>query len=39
MASRNACRAALTQASIREQYVSSADSSRVSPDGYALDIA
>ncbi len=38
-ATRNACRAALTPEAIRTQYVTGADASRVSPDGYTLDIA
>ena len=38
-ATRNACRAALTSEAIRTQYVTGADASRVSPDGYTLDIA
>lgn len=36
---RNATRAALTPEAIRTQYVTGADASRVSPDGYTLDIA
>ncbi len=36
---RNACRAALTPEAIRSQYITGADASRVSPDGYTLDIA
>ncbi len=37
--SRDACRAALTPEATRFQYLEGADSSRVSPDGYNLDIA
>ena len=36
---RNACRAALTPETTHIQYVTGADASRVSPDGYTLDIA
>ncbi|CAA9494995.1 MAG: Hydrolase, alpha/beta fold family protein, At1g52510/AT4G12830 homolog, group3 [uncultured Sphingomonadaceae bacterium] len=36
---RNATRAALTPAAIRSQYETGADKTRVSPDGYTLDIA
>lgn len=36
---RNACRAALTPEATRTQYLTGADASRVSPDGYTLDIA
>lgn len=36
---RNACRAALTPEATRAQYLTGADASRVSPDGYTLDIA
>lgn len=36
---RNACRAALTPEATRTQYLTGADSTRVSPDGYMLDIA
>ena len=35
---RNACRAALTPEATRTQYLTGADASRVSPDGYTLDI-
>ena len=36
---RHACRAALTPEATRAQYLTGADASRVSPDGYTLDIA
>ena len=36
---RNACRAALTPDAIRTQYLTGADASLVSPDGYTLDAA
>ena len=36
---RNACRAALTPETTRTQYLTGANASRVSPDGYTLDIA
>ena len=36
---RDACRAALTPEATRSQYLTGADASRVSPDGYTLDIA
>jgi len=39
VAARDACRAALTPEAIRTQYLQGADASRVSPDGYTLDIA
>jgi pimeloyl-ACP methyl ester carboxylesterase len=38
-ATRNATRAALTPEAIRTQYLTGADETRVSPDGYTLDIA
>ena len=38
-ATRNACRAALTPDAIRSQYMTGANESHVSPDGYTLDIA
>jgi pimeloyl-ACP methyl ester carboxylesterase len=36
---RNTCRVALTPEATRTQYLTGADASRVSPDGYTLDIA
>jgi pimeloyl-ACP methyl ester carboxylesterase len=38
-ANREACRAELSPAAIRNQYEHGADATRVSPDGYTLDIA